>query len=666
MPPAPRPSAVDAKLLATLERAFERLAGADARIDVQELKTALGLRSEYLARRVLASFDTNGDGLIEKGEFIEGVRKLVAGTPREKLAFVFRLYDHDGDGAISAEELHRMIAISLSEADVIERPTQPAHRLAQALLSAADTNRDGRISFDELEAVMRRHPELLEKMTRSEAAWIAPNEDVLAWLDGETRKSSVLAPILENGWVPTLVIVLWIGVNLGILGFGLMRHRTAAPMNELMQAGRALGRCINFNGALLLVPVMRRLLTWVRSTFVGRVLPVDQAITFHRVVGHTLAALGVAHGGALVASYAIGHPAGSMAKWLFSTERGLTGIALVAIVAVMWVFALSVVRRSRHFELFYFSHLLYLAWFPLAVLHAPSFLFWAGVPVLGFAVEQLLRVARRGTKADVVSAQALRSGVTRLELLPPPGFTYRAGDYVFLRIPAIAKREWHPFTLSSAPERSTLTVHVRSLGNWTAALRRRVEHDESTPGAQPLVAYVDGPYGSPSAHIFDSRFAVFIGAGIGVTPFASVLESLVLRANGSAPPKLKKAYFFWLNKDQYSFEWFAALLGELEKIDKKEMLQIHLCMTAGRAGATALALEAARGVMHAQGRSDIITGLRTQTHMGHPDWDKMLGTIKAFHEGSTVDVYFCGPAGLGAKIRRVCVRLGMPFREERF
>jgi hypothetical protein len=29
-------------------------------------------------------------------------------------------------------------------------------------------------------------------------------------------------------------------------------------------------------------------------------------------------------------------------------------------------------------------------------------------------------------------------------------------------------------------------------------------------------------------------------------------------------------------------------------------------------------------------------------------------------------VYFCGPPGLGAKIRRICKRLGMPFRQERF
>lgn len=661
----PRPSAVDQRLLQSLERSFSRLAGADGVIDVKELKAALGLRSEYLARRVLAAFDLNGDGVIKRDEFMEGVRKLVLGTEQEKLMFAFRLHDHDGDGAISRDELHRMIAISLAESDVAERATQPANRLADALFSLADKNRDGRLSFAEFESVVRRRPALLDKMTRSEATWIAPNEDLLAWRDG-TSEPRRWFPVGERGWVPIVVLLLWIGVNVGILAFALMRGRTGEPMNELMQAGRAFAQCINFNGALLLVPVMRRLLTWVRSTWIGRAVPIDEAITFHRIVGHTLVALGIGHSGALILSYAMGHPTGSIEKFVLLTERGLTGVALVVVITIMWVFALSFVRRSSRFELFYFTHLLYVAWFALAIAHARSFLFWAGVPLLGFAVEQVLRLARRGKKTVTVEAQAMRSGVTRLEIQPPVGFTYRAGDYVFLRIPQIARHEWHPFTLSSAPESHALTVHIRSLGNWTSALRRRVEADEARGSHEPMVTYIDGPYGSPSAHIFDSKYAVFIGAGIGVTPFASVLESLVLRANGDKPPALQKAHFFWLNKDQYSFEWFAALLAEIEKLDHKAMLEIHLCMTAGRTGATALGLEVAREILHAAGRSDIITGLRTHTHMGHPDWDQMLGAIKKQHAPASVDVYFCGPAGLAAKVSRVCAKLGMRFREEKF
>jgi EF hand len=79
------PPHLHSKLLQILERSFADLAGADSVIDARELQHALGLRTEYLARRVLAVFDTDGDGVIQRDEFLEGVRKLVLGSTRDKL-----------------------------------------------------------------------------------------------------------------------------------------------------------------------------------------------------------------------------------------------------------------------------------------------------------------------------------------------------------------------------------------------------------------------------------------------------------------------------------------------------------------------------------------------------------------------------------------------------
>jgi predicted ferric reductase len=346
------------------------------------------------------------------------------------------------------------------------------------------------------------------------------------------------------------------------------------------------------------------------------------------------------------------------------TERALTGVALLAVFAVMWVFAWQVVRRSSRFELFYFTHLLYLVWFVLAVAHAPGFVGWAGLSLVGLAVEQGLRWKRRGRSAEIHHLRALRSGVTRVEIKRPDGFAFSPGDYLFLRIPAIARHEWHPFTITSAPESTGLTVHVRALGNWSSALRRLAEH---APLAA-LAAHVDGPYGSPSADVFGSRFAVLVGAGIGVTPFASILESIVLRANGTGgrPATLERAHFFWLNRDRYSFEWFAALLAELERIDGAGVLDVNIWMTGGRAGATATALELAREASRAAGDPDLLTGLKTRTHMGHPDWDAVLGGIAQSHAPARVDVYFCGPPALGRTVRRAARKANMTYREEKF
>ena len=41
--------------------------------------------------------------------------------------------------------------------------------------------------------------------------------------------------------------------------------------------------------------------------------------------------------------------------------------------------------------------------------------------------------------------------------------------------------------------------------------------------------FIDGPFGAPSSNIFRAEHAVLIGTGIGVTPFASILQSIMHR-----------------------------------------------------------------------------------------------------------------------------------------
>ena len=126
------PAVADNELLQLLERAFARHAGADARIDADELQKALGLRSLYLARRVLAAFDRDGNGTIERDEFLQAVRRLLFGDARDKLSFAFRIHDSDGDGFIDPTEMLRMISIGMAESEIAERVTQPAEYLTPA------------------------------------------------------------------------------------------------------------------------------------------------------------------------------------------------------------------------------------------------------------------------------------------------------------------------------------------------------------------------------------------------------------------------------------------------------------------------------------------------------------------------------------------------------
>ena len=59
----------------------------------------------------------------------------------------------------------------------------------------------------------------------------------------------------------------------------------------------------------------------------------------------------------------------------------------------------------------------------------------------------------------------LPSRVVSLVIRRPPHFTFKPGDYIFVNIPAIASFEWHPFTISSAPEQVSNLESLKKLNH---------------------------------------------------------------------------------------------------------------------------------------------------------------------------------------------------------
>ena len=58
-----------------------------------------------------------------------------------------------------------------------------------------------------------------------------------------------------------------------------------------------------------------------------------------------------------------------------------------------------------------------------------------------------------GSGSTVIQGVVLLPGrVTHLIIERPRTFLYAPGDWMFIKVPAISGSEWHPFTISSAPE----------------------------------------------------------------------------------------------------------------------------------------------------------------------------------------------------------------------
>jgi predicted ferric reductase/Ca2+-binding EF-hand superfamily protein len=671
----PHPDAHIQSLRTELEQltaAFDQVAGADGQITVPDFQQALELRSDFVAKHLFRQFDLNGNGVIERSEFFAAIERLLTGTPSDKLAFLFRVHDQDQDGVIERLELERLIHLGLAESE-LTLPPALVDEMIDALFEASDHNRDGRICFDEFASVFAGYPELLDRVTGANSVFRAlKHEDVGGSRDAdEISGFRRVANWVEEHGIVVLFLILYVLINLGLFGSALMRYR-AAGANGFIQLARGCGACLNFNGALILVPMLRHFLTWIRAQRFGRFVPVDDVVGFHKLIGHVIFGFAVVHTLAHFGNYVVAPQ--SFFGLLFGSKPGLTGFFLMLTTWLMWTFALEPIRRAGHFQLFHSVHLLYWLFFALLLVHGPVYWMWAAVPLVGYVAERLLRMETRAKQVEVRTA-VLSSRVTKLSFAAPKGWQHRAGDYLFIKLPAVARGEWHPFTISSAPEaaapapsgRSEITVHVRSLGNWTGALhtlaRARAKQDQPAP----LLGRIDGPYGTPSAHIFECKHAVLIGAGIGVTPFAAILDSILQRRRlGDQSSKLERVHFIWINRDQHAFEWFTELLAELERQDDQKLLDIHIYMTGGREHLDAAALELAREVFYAKTRRDIVTGLVARTQFGRPDWEELLTEILREHAPERVEVFMCGPSTLTSVLGPLCSKLGMGFRHEVF
>jgi len=644
--------------LATVLERLNSRRGWSQGITAHDVQAALKLRSLFLAERLLVALGGDNRRFETAEEFVTVAQSVMSGPVVNKIEFLFRLHDVDGDGWVARTELEQVIHITLAE-NGIRLAEGDVDRLVETVMAAGDRDHDQRLSLYEFAEMMTKHPELQMRLSEYGVTLLRPG--------ARSRRMTLPPGASIGGWVRNdFVVFVWLSAylaaNAALFVDALLRYQ-AAGASLALQIARGAGACLNFNMALIAVPMLRYTLTRIRRSGLGRVVPVDDAVGVHRLIGEVAVVLGVVHSAAHLAN-AKAFDLATIVSWTRGSAFVATGFGLLAVSLLMWLFSRKFVRRSGNFELFHLTHFGYVAIVGLLLYHGRNFWMWGTVPWGWYLIESMLRTRRRSAPSKVVAVRLLPSGVVRLDFERLPDFEYLPGDYVFLCIPAISRHEWHPLTLTSAPEEPRwLSVHIRGVGTWSRAVYDQVS-DELAAGRDAFVR-VDGPYGSPSRHLFDAPHAVAIAAGIGVTPFASILQSLLL-GSGRPDSRLQKLHFIWLNRDQDSFEWFRDLLGELEARDPSGILEIHIFMTAGRTDMAGGMLDVAQQVLRNHQEGDIVTGLRAHTTLGAPDFDRLLEGFYRTPHLPRPEVFFCGPEPLGRVVARSCRRLRLPFRFERF
>ena len=132
---------------------------------------------------------------------------------------------------------------------------------------------------------------------------------------------------------------------------------------------------------------------------------------------------------------------------------------------------------------------------------------------------------------------------------------------------------------------------------------------------------------------------------------------------------------------------------EIEESDRihngfERFLDFHLYMTSAlrKTDMKAIGLQMALDLIHKKENRDLITGLKTRTQTGRPDWNQvrcsssssmleivsqLSAIIQVFQQLANnkkgkVSVFFCGPPAISKVLKPKCAKYKFEFRKEHF
>jgi NADPH oxidase len=477
-------------------------------------------------------------------------------------------------------------------------------------------------------------------------------------------------------------LIFW-GAHFAVFTYGWFKQKNDFELRILntignsVLASRGAGLVLGIDCSLLLLGVCRNIVRVLRSSWLNRYIPFEENLYFHRWTAYSMLLFALIHTNAHYTNFFIVEyqlPAaklGSAFDIHYTQWGGATGHTMLLICFLMFTSAKQQVKH-KNFEIFWYTHHLFVPFYLCLFSHAFGCFVksadtrackgynsnYGTVPVFFiYIAERLLRYYRSGLETTLTKV-IFHPGNTMELRFEKPSFQYKPGQYLFLNIPSVSQFQWHPFTISSTPEEGFISIHVRIVGDWTkktAELLGCFQDGGSMSIKNAPRVCLDGPYGAPAEDLYNYRVALLVGAGIGVTPAASLLKSVWYRYFRKAPMPLQKLYFIWINRDVQAFAWFQSLLSSLEETVPRSMLEIHTYLTGKQS------LEDIQNIAMHQGDVDPITELQTRTHYGRPEWSRIFQSVKAQNkaimsqgDGNEVGVFYCGPSPLAKKLKEEC------------
>ncbi|CAN4085982.1 unnamed protein product [Withania somnifera] len=296
--------------------------------------------------------------------------------------------------------------------------------------------------------------------------------------------------------------------------------------------------------ALLLLPILRGM-----SVFRLLDIQFEASVRYHVWLGTTMILFATLHGGGTLLIWDIKHRIGDeMWKWQKTGRIYLAGVITLLTGLVIWMTSLPQIRRKR-FEIFYYTHHLYIVFLIFFLFHTGDRHFYMVFPgVFLFCVDKMLRMIQSRPETYILSARIFPSKAIELILPKDPSLRYTPTSVIFLKIPMISNIQWHPFSITSSSkvDKHTISILIKTEGWWTSSLCNMLHSKPDAEAGEMRFFQVatEGPYGPSSMDFLRYDRLLLVAGGIGVTPFLSILQEIAsTKSNKNVlPVKIQLVY----------------------------------------------------------------------------------------------------------------------------
>ncbi|XP_012840201.1 PREDICTED: ferric reduction oxidase 2-like [Erythranthe guttata] len=355
--------------------------------------------------------------------------------------------------------------------------------------------------------------------------------------NGDNRTATWKRPIVTKGlgivsrielafFLMFVALLIWNLATYLRISFPKITPKSAAKSGEqvweakLDTAALRLGLVGNIALSFLFFPVTRG----------SSVLPLfgltsEGSVKYHIWLGHMVMALFTSHGICYIIFWASTHELSEMLKWENTGVSNVAGEISLLAGLILWATTFPRIRRKM-FELFFYTHHLYIVFVFFFVLHVG--ISYSSIMLPGFflfVIDRFLRFLQSRRSVRLLSARVLPCQTVELNFSKTKGLDYNPTSTIFVNIPAISKLQWHPFTITSNNniEPEILSVIIKCEGIWTKNLHQLV----ISPSVDRLQVSVEGPYGPTSTNFLRHDMVVMISGGSGITPFISIIKELI-------------------------------------------------------------------------------------------------------------------------------------------